>query len=342
MTVRDCEDRHSSFASRWLQTVVFLSALLASSSFAQSLDDSCTASALNRTAAVNPDGSFQIANVPVPFGAIRVRVVCENADGTFRGSSAFLDPIASGITTVDAITFGDDDFIPVSLAMMATNVVVAPPIPFSRITTTGTLADGTQIDVTLANSGTFYLSSNPAIATVDADGFVSGISSGNVLITATHEGVIATIQLTVNLTDDTDGDGLPNDFETTNSVSPGGTNLSLSPGATVNASSFSGFPPERAIDANLQTSWFTAPGDAANRRTSPFIEVVLPQDENVAQVRLLGNRHIHPLRTEPSLPPRCHPVRTIESPPRQSGNLHARNPLPHESPDCPSSPAPPG
>ena len=59
----------------------------------------------------------------------------------------------------------------------------------------------------------------------------------------------------------------------------------------MNASSFSPVsPPERVIDGDLQTSWFTQGGDAANLGTSPFIEVVLPQDANLAQIRLFGNR----------------------------------------------------
>ncbi|MEE8523116.1 MAG: Ig-like domain-containing protein, partial [Thermoanaerobaculia bacterium] len=129
------------------------------------------------------------------------------------------------------------------------------------------------------------------IATVSADGFVNAVSSGRVLVTATHEGVIATIGLQVELTVDSDGDGLPDDFETLNNLNPGGSNLARLAGVQVVASSFSpNFPSERVIDGNLQTSWFTAVGDAANNRSAPFIEVILPSDQSVAQIRLLGNR----------------------------------------------------
>ena len=110
-------------------------------------------------------------------------------------------------------------------------------------------------------------------------------------MTATYEGVIGTIALRVELTVDTDGDGIPDDFERLNATNAGGANLARLAGTEVRASSFSsGFPPERAIDGSVQTSWFTAVGDAANKRTTPFIEVTLPQDVNVAQIRLLGNR----------------------------------------------------
>ena len=48
-------------------------------------------------------------------------------------------------------------------------------------------------------------------------------------------------------------------------------NLALSPGTVASASSsFStSFAPERTIDGNLATSWFTAGGDAANLGTTP-------------------------------------------------------------------------
>src|SRR5205823_1626414 len=67
--------------------------------------------------------------------------------------------------------------------------------------------------------------------------------------------------------------------------------IRLLPGTTVNASSiFPNFPPQRAIDGDLNTSWFTARGDAANLGTHPFIEAVFPSTVTVSQVQLFGNR----------------------------------------------------
>jgi hypothetical protein len=40
---------------------------------------------------------------------------------------------------------------------------------------------------------------------------VTGVTSGNVFLTATYEGVIGTLGLTVALGNDTDGDGIPDD-----------------------------------------------------------------------------------------------------------------------------------
>ncbi len=60
---------------------------------------------------------------------------------------------------------------------------------------------------------------------------------------------------------------------------------------TVNASTFfGGFPATRVIDGDLNTSWFTASGDAANLGHSPFLEVLFPVDATVTQLRMFGNR----------------------------------------------------
>ena len=259
--------------------------------FDANLDENCIATSLNRTVQVDADGNFSIPNVPVPLGAARVRVVCERDGMTLRGQTSFHLGVPNGDTDIGNIVFGDDDPIPVALNITSPTPELTPTVTGAQLVTTGTLADGTNVDLTLASSGTAYLASNPAIATVSADGFVNAVSSGTVLFTATHEGVIATIALTVNLTQDADGDGIPDDFELLNVLNPGGANLARLPGTVATASSFSSSNvPDRAIDGNLFTSWFTGVGDAANKRSAPFIEVTMPQDVDVAQIKLLGNR----------------------------------------------------
>jgi hypothetical protein len=56
------------------------------------------------------------------------------------------------------------------------------------------------------------------------------------------------------------------------------------------SSSFSGFPADRIRDGNLNTSWFSACGDAANQGQSPWAEVVFPFDVTVVQINIRGNR----------------------------------------------------
>lgn len=255
------------------------------------LDQRCKAMVLNRTTQVNFDGSFALPNVPVPRGAIRIRVVCEQNGKTIRGQSPFALGVANGATLFGEITFGDDNPIPVALAITSPAAVLTPAAPGAQLVTTGKLVDGTDVDVTLADSGTFYLSSNPQIASVSANGFVTARSSGTFLVTATHEGVIATIQLRVALANDADGDGLPDDYERVNGFNPGGVNLARLPGVVVNVSSASPYGPKQlAVDGNNATSWYTGVGDSAALGRSPSIELVFPADQRVAQVRLLGNR----------------------------------------------------
>ena len=51
-----------------------------------------------------------------------------------------------------------------------------------------------------------------------------------------------------------------------------------------------GWPPEKAIDGDIESSWFTARDDAASFDTDPWIEIELPAAETVGRVTLLGNR----------------------------------------------------
>ena len=111
------------------------------------------------------------------------------------------------------------------------------------------------------------------------------------LITVIHEGIVGTILLTVELSNDSDGDGLPNDYETANAVNIGGANLARLSGTTAVASSnLGGFPPGQAIDSDIFKSWLANTGDAVNQGGAPFIEVTMAQDIGVAQIRLWGNR----------------------------------------------------
>ncbi|MFN0060786.1 MAG: carboxypeptidase regulatory-like domain-containing protein [Planctomycetota bacterium] len=57
---------------------------------------------------------------------------------------------------------------------------------------------GATIDLT-ANPGTAYRTTNPAIATVDAQGIVTGLLPGSVVIAASNNGAIAALRLSVQL-----------------------------------------------------------------------------------------------------------------------------------------------
>ena len=61
------------------------------------------------------------------------------------------------------------------------------------------------------------------------------------------------------------------------------------------STSWPGWEPERLIDGDPATSWFSAKGDSAAHGKKPWVEVTFPADVVVKSVRVLGN-------VEPSWP----------------------------------------
>jgi len=68
------------------------------------LDENCVVTILNRNTQVSPNGNFGIANIPIPFGAFRARVVCEDKNGLRRAQSAFVTGVANGETDLGVIS----------------------------------------------------------------------------------------------------------------------------------------------------------------------------------------------------------------------------------------------
>ncbi|MGA2534763.1 MAG: Ig-like domain-containing protein [Terracidiphilus sp.] len=209
--------------NRILAAVLFVAAWtgMVPSALAQ-LGSNCTASLLNRTVQVNADGSFAIGNVPSnPLSLYRVRVRCIAANGTIaQGMSAFLNLNTSG--NIGTIDFSNFTYPPTALSLsigegQTTLSTVGQNL---HLYATATYPGGTQQPVIYSDSGTTYVSSNPAVATVDNTGLVTAVSAGNVTITALNEGMAATVQIQVLIALDTDGDGMPDDYEIANGFNP--------------------------------------------------------------------------------------------------------------------------
>jgi hypothetical protein len=56
------------------------------------------------------------------------------------------------------------------------------------------------------------------------------------------------------------------------------------------SSTWPGWPPEKALDGNLQTSWFSAQDDSAAHGRKTWFQVTFPEDVMVRRVTVLGNR----------------------------------------------------
>lgn len=179
------------------------------------LDETWTLSVAGQTIQVNPDGSFIIPNISAPdeFGP----------DGPGTRPDFLSDDFVrvTGYSTVDGVTryvFSD----PFRIRQGETYVIdeliftlTPPPFPESiRVTTdvptlteiggstnarvTGTLIDGSLIDLTEQTAWTTYHTSNPDIATIDENGLIIAVDAGRVFITATNEGATSVTQLDVS------------------------------------------------------------------------------------------------------------------------------------------------
>ncbi len=187
--------------------------------FAQ-LNENCTVSVLNRNARVAPDGSWRIDNVPSTFGPVRIRAVCNDNGVTKTGQTSLQTIVGGSITGFDStITLGTSTPIPDSLTITSAISTIASLGASTQLTVTANYP-GTTGNVTPAGTGTQYLVSNPAIATVTTGGLVTAVAPGDFIVQAMNEGATAMIALHVVVSADSDGDGIPDAVEIANGLDP--------------------------------------------------------------------------------------------------------------------------
>src|SRR5262249_30349317 len=178
---------------RWLFTLLLASGL-AAEAHAQ-LDENCVVSILNRTAQVQPDGSFILPNVPSNVGQVRARATCVHNGVTTSGQSDFfVFQSTSTAVRVPHITFGDNHPIPSSLSVDAPTTTLSTAGATAQLTVTARFPDGSTKNVSASSTGTNYTISNPRVATISADGLVTAVASGTVIVSAINEGALGLIR----------------------------------------------------------------------------------------------------------------------------------------------------
>src|SRR5215510_13083618 len=163
------------------------------------LNADCTVSVLNRTVRVNPDGSWVLPNVPANFGQVKARATCVRNGVTISGESDYFTIPANGAVNLPAIILGAATPIPNALGIGPANPSFTSAGQTIQLVVTAALPYNTTKDVSAGSTGTNYTSSNPAIATVNANGLVTAVSSGTVVIQASNDGATGITKATVLL-----------------------------------------------------------------------------------------------------------------------------------------------
>lgn len=108
---------------------------------------SCTASALNRNAAVDAAYGYTLYNVPADEGILKVRVTC--SDGTV-GQTRYEQPVPDSATFFGDILWGVLDPIPLAITLNASTTRLKTAGQTLQLGAKAFDADGTTRDITPA------------------------------------------------------------------------------------------------------------------------------------------------------------------------------------------------
>lgn len=171
------------------------------------LDENCVVAVLNRTTHANHDGTWFLPSVPANLGPIQARATCVRNGVTVFGQSAPFTVGPNQSVTLPAITLGNVSPIPIGINITTATTTLTQAAQTTQLSAIATFPGGTTQDVS-ASSGTQYQVSNPAIATVSANGLVTAVSSGTVVIQALNQGAQGIINIQVSISGASNG-GIP-------------------------------------------------------------------------------------------------------------------------------------
>jgi len=198
-------------ARRYLARAGFLSLALPLLVLGQdqpALNQNCVVSILNRNVQVAADGSWYLPNVPSNFGPVRARATCVQGGTTVFGQSSVFTVVPNGYVDLqNSVQLGNTTPIPTSLTVTAPETTLTSAGASVQLAVTVPGANGNAQDVTAASAGTLYRVSNPALATISADGLVTAQQSGTVLVQATNEGTQGILLLHILFGGESGGSG---------------------------------------------------------------------------------------------------------------------------------------